>query len=190
LEDLTFTFADTASTPFTIGNHASRGAYAQGITVKAAAEEAKKNILEYAAGLFKVSPEELVIEDSVIKKADASGEDVTVVDPTTLPGATEEAQAAPVPPPVDHEIVRPVHNKGPQLGISLEGLSYYAHIRNKQFLGIGRTVPFNAPPWHCSAAEVEGDMELGTIQVVKMTAAHDVGTATTLRLFKDRFKGA
>ncbi|AFM25079.1 xanthine dehydrogenase family protein molybdopterin-binding subunit [Desulfomonile tiedjei] len=188
-EDLTFTFGDTASTPFTIGNHASRGAYAQGITVKAAAEDARKQILEYAAPLFKVSPGELTIEDSIIKKLTSSGEDVTVVDPATLPGAIEEAQAAPVPPPVDHEMISPVNTTGAQQGISLEGLSYYAHIRNKQFLGIGRTIPFNAPPWHCCAAEVEVDMELGTVQVIKMAAAHDVGTAINPKIVEGQIEG-
>ncbi|MBF0528391.1 MAG: molybdopterin-dependent oxidoreductase [Deltaproteobacteria bacterium] len=189
LEDLSFTFADTAATPFTIGNHASRGAYAQGTTVMAAAEDVRKQILEYAAGLFKVPPEALMIEDSIIKMVTASGEDVTVIDPATLPGAIEAAKAAPVPPPVDHEMVKPVKTKGAQQGISLEGLSYYAHIRNKQFIGIGRTIPLNAPPWHCCAAEVEVDMELGTIQIIKIAAAHDVGTAINPKIVEGQIEG-
>ena len=189
MEDLSLIFGDTDATPFTIGNHASRGAYAQGTTVNAAAEDARKQLLEYAAGLFKTSPEELIIEESIIKKATAAGEDVTVVDPATLPGAVEDAQAAPVPPPRDHEMVKPVNTQGPQQGISLEGLSYYAHIRNKQFIGVGRTVPLNAPPWHCCAAEVEIDEELGTVQVIKMAAAHDVGTAINPMIVEGQIEG-
>ena len=188
-EELTFTFGDTAATPFTIGNYASRGAYAQGIAVKAAAEDARNQILEYAAGLFKVSPEDLLIQDSIIKPVSASDEDVTVVDPMTLPGAIEEAEAAPVPPPQDHGIVKPVNTKGTQKGISLEGLTYYAHIRNKQFIGIGRTVHGNAPPWHCCAAEVEVDMELGAVKVIKMAAAHDVGTAINPQIVEGQIEG-
>lgn len=188
-EDLTMIFADTAATPFTIGNHASRGAYAQGISVKAGAEDAKKQILEYASGLFKVSPEALIIEDSIIKPISAAGEDVTVVDPMTLPGAIEEAEVAPVPPPVDHKNIKLVNTQGSQNGISLEGLTYYAHIRNKQFIGIGRTVPPNAPPWHCCMAEVEVDTELGTIQVIKMAAAHDVGTAINPQIVEGQIEG-
>ncbi len=188
-EDITFTFADTASTPFTIGNHASRGAYAQGTAVKAAAEDARKQLLEYAAGLFKVSPDSLIIEDSIIKPASAEGKSVTVVDPMTLAGAIEEAKAAPVPPPQDHEMVKPVDTQGPQTGVSLEGLTYYAHIRNKQFIGVGKTIPPNAPPWHCCAAEVEVDMELGTVQVIKMAAAHDVGTVINPRIVEGQIEG-
>jgi xanthine dehydrogenase molybdenum-binding subunit len=188
-EDLTITFADTDATPFTIGNHASRGAYAQGTVVKAAAEDARKQLLEYAAGLFKVSPEELVIEDSIIKPISAAGEDVTVVDPMTLPGAIEEAEAAPVPPPQDHEMVKPIHTQGAQKGISFEGLTYHAHIRNKQFIGVGRTIPPNAPPWHCCAAEVEVDTNLGTVQIIKMAAAHDVGTAINPQIVKGQIEG-
>lgn len=188
-EDLSITFADTASTPFSIGNHASRGAYAQGISVKAAAEDAKNQLLEYAAGLFKVPAEALVIEDSIIKPAEAAGKEVTVVDPMTLPGAIEEAQAAPVPPPVDHGLVKPVDTKGDFTGISLEGLTYYAHIRNKQFIGVGKTIPPNAPPWHCCAAEVEVDTLLGTVKVVKIAAAHDVGTAINPQIVEGQIQG-
>lgn len=188
-EDLTITFADTASTPFTIGNHASRGAYAQGTAVKAAAEDAKQQVLDYAARLFKVSPEALTIEDSIIKPVEAKDKGVTVVDPTTLPGAIEEAAAAPVPPPRDHKIVKPVNTQGPQKGISLEGLAYYAHIRNKQFIGVGRTIPPNAPPWHCVAAEVEVDTKLGTVEVIKMAAAHDVGTAINPKIVEGQIEG-
>ncbi len=188
-KNLTLTFADTAATPFTIGNHASRGAYAQGLCVKAAAEDARKQILDYAARLFKVPVEDLILEDSIIKPAHAAGGDVTVVDPMTLPGAVEEAAAAPVPPPVDHHMVKLVNTKGTQTGISLEGLTYYAHIRNKQFIGLGRTIPPNAPPWHCCAAEVEVDTRLGTIKVIKMAAAHDVGTAINPRIIEGQIEG-
>lgn len=188
-EDITFTFADTDATPFTIGNHASRGAYAQGLAVKAAADDAKKQLMDFAAGVFKVATENLIIEDSVIKPADAAGEAVSIVDPITLPGAIEEADAAPVPPPVDHEMTKLSDSSGPKTGISLEGLVYYAHIRNKQFIGIGRIIPSNAPPWHCCAAEVEVDTDLGTIQVIKMAAAHDVGTAINPKIVEGQIEG-
>lgn len=188
-EDITLKFADTDATPFTIGNHASRGAYAQGTVVKAASEDARNQLLEYAAALFKVSPEELVLEDSIIKPVSAAGEDVSIVDPMTLPGAIEEAEAAPVPPPQDHEVVKPVNTQGPQQGISLEGLTYYAHIRNKQFIGVGRTIPPNAPPWHCCAAEVEVDTELGTVKVIKMAAAHDCGTVINPKIVEGQIEG-
>ncbi len=189
-KDLTFTFGDTAATPFSTGNHASRGVYAQGTTVKAAAEDARNQILEYAADLFKVSPKELVIQNSIIKPVSATDEDVTVVDPMTLPGAIEETEALPLPPPLDHGIIKQANTQGALKGISLEGLSYYAHIRNKQFIGIGRTIPPNAPPWHCVAAEVEVDTELGIVKVVKLAAAHDVGTAINPQIVEGQIEGA
>ncbi len=188
-EDISISFADTRTTPFTIGNHASRGAYAQGIVAKAAAEDARKQVLEYAARLFKVAADQLIIEDSIIKPLSAAGEDVTVVDPETLPGAIEEAEAAPVPPPVDHGIVKQIDSRGEQQGISLEGLVYYAHIRNKQFIGVGKTIPPNAPPWHCCAVELEIDTELGTVEIIKMAAAHDVGVAINPTLVEGQIEG-
>ena len=95
-----------------------------------------------------------------------------------------------LPPPQEHGIVKPVNTKGAQNGISLEGLAYYAHIRNKQFIGIGKTAPPNAPPWCCHAAEVEVDMALGVAKVIKIAAAHDVGTAINPQIVEGQIEGA
>ena len=43
---------------------------------------------------------------------------------------------------------------GKARAVTLADLCYYAHIRNKQFIGVGRTVPPNSPPWHACFADV------------------------------------
>lgn len=189
-DHITFTFGDTESTPFDIGSHASRTLYASGLAVKAAAEDAQRQILEYAARLFKSTPERLIMEKSVIKPESAAGKLVACVDPATLPGAQEEALAAPVPPPRSHGLVREIDSTGEQDGITLEALAYYAHIRNTQFIGVGKIIPPNTPPWHCCTAEVEIDTETGQVSVVKVAAAHDVGTAVNPQIVEGQIEGA
>lgn len=59
LDRVSMTLADTASTPFDIGSHASRALYAAGTAVVEAARDARRQVLEYAADLFKVHRKDL-----------------------------------------------------------------------------------------------------------------------------------
>jgi xanthine dehydrogenase molybdenum-binding subunit len=65
-DKVSVTFADTDSTPFEIGSHASRTCYASGMAAVAAAKEAKEKILSYAAEKLKTAKEELDIEDNMV----------------------------------------------------------------------------------------------------------------------------
>lgn len=149
---VSLTFADTQSTPFDIGSHASRTCYAAGTAVVAAAKDARKQILEYAGDLLQVPPESLDIKDSRIYIiSQDQGEDKNT--------------------------------------ITLQELAYHAHLRNKQFIGIGRIVPGNAPPWHAHFAEVEVDTETGQVKVIKIAAAHDVGKAINPVIVEGQIEG-
>lgn len=156
LDQVSMTFADTASTPFDIGSHASRTLYAAGTAVVEAARDVRKQVLEYAADLFKVAPERLVLQDGVIS---AASQDAGAVG--------DDCSGAPVCK------IGGVEKKS----ITLKELAYAAHQRNKQFIGVGRIVPDNAPPWHAHFAEVEVDTELCQVRVLKVAAVHDVGKA-------------
>ena len=152
LEVVSLTFADTQSTPFDIGSHASRTCYAAGTAVVAAAKDARKQILEYAGDLLQVPPESLDIKDSQIYIiSQDQGEDKNT--------------------------------------ITLQELAYHAHLRNKQFIGVGRIVPGNAPPWHAHFAEVEVDTETGQVKVIKIAAAHDVGKAINPVIVEGQIEG-
>ena len=153
LDRVSMTLADTASTPFDIGSHASRALYAAGTAVVEAARDARRQVLEYAADLFKVAPERLVLEDSVIFPAGQTAGDDCAGSPVCTIGGKERKS------------------------ITLKELAYDAHQRNKQFIGVGRIVPENAPPWHAHFAEVEVDTELCQVRVLRVAAVHDVGKA-------------
>lgn len=66
LDKVNITVADTASTPFEIGSHASRSCYSAGKAVFLAATDVRKQVLEYAGELLNVAPERLEIKDSVV----------------------------------------------------------------------------------------------------------------------------
>ncbi|MGB4503312.1 MAG: molybdopterin cofactor-binding domain-containing protein [Syntrophaceticus sp.] len=136
LDTVNITFGDTASTPFDIGSHASRTLYAAGLAVIAAAKDAKKQVLEYAAELLDVPVETLDMKDSVV-----------------------------------------FVTQGEKRSISLEELAKHAHLRCKQFIGVGRIVPPNSPPWEAHFAEVEVDLQTGQVRVIKLVGVHDVGKA-------------
>jgi xanthine dehydrogenase molybdenum-binding subunit len=164
LEEVSLTFGDTLSTPFDIGSHASRTLYAAGTAVVAAAEDAKRQILEYAADFLKVSPERLEIKDSLIYITGRElGEDCAG---TGVCKTGEE-----------------------RISVTLQELAYHAHLRNKQFIGVGRIVPENAPPWHAHFAEVEVDTETGQVKVIRVAAAHDVGKAINPVIVEGQIEG-
>lgn len=64
--NIKITYADTESTPFEIGSHASRTCYASGTAVVAAANEARNKIFEFVSAKLNVCVEDLDIEDGVI----------------------------------------------------------------------------------------------------------------------------
>jgi xanthine dehydrogenase molybdenum-binding subunit len=72
---------------------------------------------------------------------------------------------------------------------SLAALAYQAHLQNRQFVGIGQTIPGNAPPWHAHFAEVEADLSTGKISVLKVVAAHDVGKAINPLIVEGQIEG-
>lgn len=152
-------FGDTESTPFAIGSHASRTLYAAGLAVKAAAEDARKQVVEYAAELSKLDPVNLVIADGVVG--------VPGVQPGSMP-----------------EFV-----SGKAMAVQLVELGYYAHVRNKQFIGVGRVIPPNSPPWHACFADVSVDMETGQVSVHKLVGAHDVGFAIHPQIVEGQIQG-
>ncbi|MDY0274270.1 MAG: molybdopterin-dependent oxidoreductase [Desulfomicrobium sp.] len=167
MDTVGLTYGDTQSTPFDIGGHASRTCYAAGTAVKAAADDARKQILDYAASFFNIAPEHLEIKNGVITpKAShlgaCSGSGLCHLD---------EVQ------------------EGKGNSVTIEELAYHAHVRNKQFIGVGRIVPDNAPPWHACFAEVEVDTRTGQTRVIKMVAAHDVGQAINPLIVEGQIEG-
>jgi xanthine dehydrogenase molybdenum-binding subunit len=68
-------------------------------------------------------------------------------------------------------------------------LAYHAYLSNKRFIGVGRPLPGNAPPWEAHFAEVEVDTETGQVKVIKVAAAHDVGKAINPVIAEGQIEG-
>ena len=73
--------------------------------------------------------------------------------------------------------------------MTLKALAYEAHLKGKQFLVSKCKVPDNSLPFAAQAAEVEVDMELGLVKVLKIAAAHDVGKVINPRLCAGQVEG-
>ena len=58
--------------------------------------------------------------------------------------------------------------------MTLKEAAHLLHRNNRQIVGLGQTVPFNAPPWHAHFAEVEVDTRTGQVTVLRVVAAHAV----------------
>lgn len=160
-KNVQFTFADTASTPFTIGCHASRGMYAMGLAVKQACEDALNRTLAYAAELLGKKPEDLSLRNSIL----------AVKGQEDKPGSLKDMEA------------------GRAGACDLAELAYHAHVRNVQFIGVGRMIPPNSPPWHCCFADVSVDTETGQVRVNKLVGAHDVGFAVNPMIVEGQIEG-
>ncbi|MDO4766917.1 MAG: molybdopterin-dependent oxidoreductase [Pseudomonadota bacterium] len=167
IECISLTYGDTLSTPFDIGSHASRCCYAAGTAIKAAATDARRQLLEYAAGYFNIAPERLEIKDGVVTPVVSSMHECAGSGLCLLEEVTE----------------------GKGNSVTVEELAYHAHVRNKQFIGVGRIVPENAPPWHACFAEVEVDTCTGQVRVIKLAAAHDVGQAINPMIVEGQIEG-
>jgi xanthine dehydrogenase molybdenum-binding subunit len=167
MDSISLTYGDTLGTPFDIGSHASRTCYAAGTAIKAAAADARKQLLEYAAGYFNIAPERLEIKAGLI---------------SPVAGSLDECSGSGL---CQLEEVK----EGKGNSVTVAELAYHAHVRNKQFIGVGRIVPENAPPWHACFAEVEVDTRTGQVRIVKLAAAHDVGRAINPMIVEGQIEG-
>jgi xanthine dehydrogenase molybdenum-binding subunit len=70
-EKVQATFADTATTPFAHSTSGSTTTFTSGLAALQAAEDAKRSVLENAARLLEVRPEELKIIDGFVSAMDA-----------------------------------------------------------------------------------------------------------------------
>lgn len=68
--------------------------------------------------------------------------------------------------------------------------THMMHRSNRQIIGVGQTVPFNAPPWHAHFAEVEVDTRTGQVEVLRIVAAHDVGKAINPDIVEGQIQGS
>jgi len=155
---------DTDISPFGLGSFATRGTVFGGNGVKAAAAEAKKQILESAAGMLECSPSDLEARGGMI----------------FLKGAPAQGL------PFQKVVETAVYKRG---GAPIVGAGFW--VPDTQLpdpvTKYGNIAP--AYPFACQIAEVEVDTETGQVRMKNYVAAHDVGRAINPQATEGQIEG-
>ncbi len=142
-------YADTDTVPFDPGTHASRVTFVAGTAVKEAAKEAKRELLQVAGEMFKMSPDDLRLSDGQVYTK--GGERKCTV--------AEVATMALLPTVM-------ITERGPQLTAGPKGTIIGAAAVSP---------PANSSPSAAIFVEVEVDMETGNVKVTRAVYSHDAG---------------
>ncbi|QGP91216.1 Putative xanthine dehydrogenase molybdenum-binding subunit XdhA [Neomoorella glycerini] len=73
--------------------------------------------------------------------------------------------------------------------ITLKELAADADFHNRQLATIGQNASQNALSWHAHFAEVEVDTATGSIKVIRLVAAHDMGKAINPEIVRGQIQG-
>lgn len=143
---------DTDLSPFGLGSFATRGTVFGGNGVKAAAADAKRQILEVAAGILEADPKDLDLKDERIYFKGALEKNISFL-----------------------EVVERALYK--RAGAPIIGTGFWVPdtVLPDPVTKYGNISP--AYPFACQICEVEVDTETGQVHLLKYTAAHDVGRA-------------
>lgn len=159
--------ADTDVAPFDIGSHASRQIYSGGNVVRLAAAQAKAKLLEQAAIMLEVSAEELAVQNGIIYVA-----------------AHREEH---------HNFGVGLAHNNPEKSLTVAKVVHTALFgpHGHEIMGMASTEPPGNPPVYAAQfAEVEVDTQTGEVTVIKVVAAHDVGTAINPASVEGQIEGA
>ena len=161
--DVHIVSADTDTTPMDTGAIASRTTYVTGNAVRLAAERAKAILFEVAAPMLGVKAGQLEARDRKIQVKDF---------PQRFLGIGEVATRAQVGmglPPIGSASWNP-----PTVALDPE---------------TGQGQPFATYVYATQIAEVEVDDETGEVEVMRIVAAHDCGTAINPMLVEGQVEG-
>jgi len=162
-DDVQVVSADTDFTPMDCGAIASRTTYVTGNAVRLAAEKAKAILFEAAAPLLGVKPDQLEARERKIQ--------VKAYPQRCLPigDIAHQAQVVKGEPPMASASWNP-----PTVPLDPE---------------TGQGKPFNAYVYATQIAEVDVDDETGEVEVLRIVAAHDCGTAINPMLVEGQIEG-
>lgn len=165
VEKIRVVWGDTDATPFDAGAQGSRTLYNAGKAAQAAARDARQQLLERAAEILEAAEADLEVVDGVVRVRGVPGRGVSYAD--LMAGQ--------------------MWVTGPVLGRG----SFLAAMPDSDegaFRGSIFTV-FNAPSFHCHAAEVEIDRDTGQTRVVDYVAVQDAGFAVNPTLVEGQMQG-
>jgi len=162
-DDVHVVSADTDTTPMDTGAIASRTTYVTGNAVKLAAEEARAILFDVAASMLGVRPDQLEARDRKIQ--------VKGYPQRSLPIAhvANHAQVVKGQPAIGSASWNP-----PTVPMDPE---------------TGQGKPFNTYVYATQIAEVDVDDETGEVEVLRIVAAHDCGTAINPMLVEGQVEG-
>jgi CO/xanthine dehydrogenase Mo-binding subunit len=162
-DDVHVVSADTDATPMDTGAIASRTTYVTGNAVKLAAVQAKAILFEAAAPMLGVGPQQLEAKDRKIQ--------VKGFPQRSLPigHVANHAQVVKGQPPIGTASWNP-----PTVALDPE---------------TGQGKPFSTYVYATQIAEVEVDDETGEVDVIRIVAVHDCGTAINPLLVEGQIQG-
>jgi nicotinate dehydrogenase medium molybdopterin subunit len=161
---VTMVTSDTERTPLDFGSVASRVTYISGNAVKRAASEAKKTLLEVAAEMLDVqSPEELTVGGGLVFVKNFPERNVSIAEV-----ARQAILVKGRPPTGDASYNPDTTLLDPETG---HGKPYETYVFATQI------------------AQVQVDTETGEVEVLKIVAAHDCGTAINPLLVEGQIEG-
>lgn len=156
---------DTDNVPFDAPTHASRVTYSAGNAVKAAAAAAKKRLLEVAATIMEVSPEDLEVCHGRVSVKGVPDKSVTVA---------AVAQRA----------------ESPFVQMTAEGPKPTTMEEKGTIIGVASQAPKSNPsPCAAQFVEVEVDTETGEVKVLHAVYAHDIGRVINPKAAEGQVEG-
>ncbi len=162
-EQMKIIAADTEITPHDFGAYASRQTYMSGAAVKQAGEEVKRQILEMAANILSLPPDDLDCVNGIVFSKSREGKTVTF----------EETARK-------HFVLKgPLMGKGAYTPPKLGGTHKGAPV------GTSPTYSFGA-----QVGEVQIDEETGEVELVGVWDVHDCGTVINPRLLHGQVHGS
>lgn len=155
--------ADTVATPDALASTASRQTFVSGRAVQLAAEDAKGHLLDYAADLLHCDREGLDVKDNRV---------ISAKDPNVT---------MPFP-----ELARLAHNNGKQF----IGFAWYDNTTKDVDHDTNQGDAYATYIYATQVADVEVDTDTGDVTVLRVAAAHDVGTAINPMMIEQQIEGA
>ena len=162
-DDVHVVSADTDTTPMDTGAIASRTTYVTGNAIQLAAEKAKEILFEVAAPLLRVKADQLEVSDRKVQVKDFPQRCLSIAE------VANHAQFVDGQPPIGSASFNP-----PTVEMDSE---------------TGQGKPFSTYVYATQIAEVEVDDETGEVDVIRIAAAHDCGTAINPMLVEGQVQG-
>lgn len=151
-QDVMLVSGDTDHAPADMGSEGSRTLYGAGNAALRAAAEARRILAETVSDEFEANPDDIVFSEGRVAVAGSPGRSMSIA---------EAAAAATIR-------TGPVVGSGRFMNLPWD----YDPEAIKQL----KVPAFNDPGFHCHAAEIAVDEELGTLKILRYAAVHDTGT--------------